>query len=310
MALAQPTPQPANAADDVWTFGFGSNMNIELLRSKKGMNVLDFAPAVVTGWRLSFQKPAFALVEPSFADARPSAERGDEIHGVVVRLPPADYARLAAQESAYDDAAVTAVTYDGRAIAARLFTMRSPPAADAADIPCSLRYLRVLVSGAREAGLREDYVARLAARPTYAATPETLARRAAALAVPPASLPPISVAELAAAWAPAPRGGAAADAETARVAVAGFVFELPRARTPFAAHRGRDITARAGRQWRGEPLDADDDWGRPPFVVLAARPEEEREFILNYFDAYVERSGGKVVGFLTEYREALEAAAT
>jgi hypothetical protein len=44
--------------------------------------------------------------------------------------------------------------------------------------------------------------------------------------------------------------------------------------------------------------------------VLAARPAEEREFILNYLDAYIERSGGKVVGFVTEFREALDAATT
>lgn len=309
MALATPADPDT---DEVWTFGFGSNMNIELLRSKKGMRVLEFAPGVVRGWRLSFQRPALALVEPSFADARPGAA-DDEIHGVAVRLPAADYARLAAQEASYAEAAVTVAAYDGRAIAARLFTMRAAPAEGAPDVPCSRRYLGVLVSGAREAGLQEAYVARLAARPTYAASAETLARRAAALGDgerAAAALPALTVADLASGWAPAPRGGAAADAPTARVAVAGFVFELPRARTPFAAHRGRDITARAGRQWRGEPLDADDDWGRPPFVVLAARPEEEREFILNYFDAYVERSGGKVVGFLTEYREALEAAAT
>ena len=106
MALAQPAA--AEASDDVTTFGFGSNMNIALLRSKKGMRVLEHTPAVLRGWRLSFQRPALALVEPSFADARPGAPE-DEIHGVAVRLPAADYARLAAQESSYADPTVTVV---------------------------------------------------------------------------------------------------------------------------------------------------------------------------------------------------------
>lgn len=38
----------------VWTFGFGSNMNVGLLRSKKGHVVLDHAPAIVKSWRLNF----------------------------------------------------------------------------------------------------------------------------------------------------------------------------------------------------------------------------------------------------------------
>jgi len=309
MALAQPTAaeSPASGGDDVVTFGFGSNMNIGLLQSKKGMRVLEHTPAVLRGWRLSFQRPALAFVEPAFADAQPGAP-DDELHGVAVRLPAADYARLAAQESSYADPSVTVTSYDGRAIQARVFSMRSAPDAAAPDIACSLRYLRVLVSGAREAGLDEAYVARLAARPTYAPSAETLARRAAALAAAPiAALPSISVAALAAAWAPAPRGGLAADAATARVAVAGYVFELPRARVPFGSHHGRDITARAGRQWRGEPLDDGDDLGRPPFVAVEDRPPEERDFILCYFDAYLDRSSGRIVAFVAEFRDMLEA---
>ena len=82
---------------------------------------------------------------------------------------------------------------------------------------------------------------------------------------------------------------ALADALATHGAVAGLVFELPRARVPFGTHRGRDITARAGRQWRGEPLDEGDDLGRPPFVPLEARPAEEREFILQYLDMRVAR---------------------
>ena len=295
---------PSATDPEIWTFGFGSNMNITLLRSKKGLNVLDSTPGVLKEWRLSFQSRALPFVEPSFADARPGA-LDDELHGVAVLLPGADYSRLAAQESAYDEAHVKIAAYDGRIISARVFTMRSTPLEEnAPDIPCSKRYLNVLVSGAREAGLREDYVTRLAARPTYIPNTQTLANREAAfLAYPPTSLPQISVAAFAAEWAPSPYGNAAVDATVIRVAVAGYVFEV-NGRAPFGAHRGRDITARAGRQWRGEPLDFNDDRGCPPFITLKHRCDDEKDFILNFFDYYLSR--GKIVGFIEEFKKEMD----
>ena len=54
--------------------------------------------------------------------------------------------------------------------------------------PCSARYLNVLVSGARSAGLDGAYVERLAKTPTYAPSAATLELRAALRRVAPRSL--------------------------------------------------------------------------------------------------------------------------
>ena len=70
MAFASPTlcePAAPDARDAVWSFGFGSNMNVEFVRHKKGYTVLDHAPAVVKGYRMAFATGGFECVEPSFA---------------------------------------------------------------------------------------------------------------------------------------------------------------------------------------------------------------------------------------------------
>jgi hypothetical protein len=38
----------------VWKFGFGSNMSPTILANKKNVQVLDYKPAIVKGWILSF----------------------------------------------------------------------------------------------------------------------------------------------------------------------------------------------------------------------------------------------------------------
>lgn len=60
----------------------------------------------------------------------------------------------------------------------------------------------------------------------------------------------------------------------------------------FGSHKGRDITARSIRQWRGLPLDENDDMGRPPFPDMSESPADEREFVQNWFDFYYTFAGG------------------
>mmetsp|Transcript_69641 Transcript_69641/g.131073 ORF Transcript_69641/g.131073 Transcript_69641/m.131073 type:complete len:337 (+) Transcript_69641:181-1191(+) len=298
------------SSESVWTFGFGSNMNVALLQSKKGMTVLESSPAVVKEWRLSFAMNAIGLVEPAFADAQPGRKE-DEIHGVAVRLPLADYARLSKQEASYAEVEVVAAAYDGRTLEVRMYTKPLPAqmkgGAPPVDIPCSQRYLNVLVSGGVEAGLDKDYIRRLSERPTYAPSPETLARRVAMLP-PPETLPPFTVAELCEGYADPPRGSHdpsnVATGAVVRTAVLGYVLELPRPKIFFGSHRGRDVTARQSRQWRGISLDENDDLGAPPFPSLSAMPPDELEFVKHWLDHYLQNA--TVVGYLVEFREQLE----
>jgi len=321
------------SSESIWTFGFGSNMNVELLGSKKGLAVLEHATGVVKGWKMAFQLKGMSFVEPSWADAQCTGGAEDEIHGVAVRLSLADYAKLSKQERGYRDAEVNVQVYGGgRVVASRIFTApaeRLQPE----EVPCSRRYLGALVAGARAAGIDAAYVDALERRPTYVAPPPVLARRAA---LPPAaSLPPFTVAELwdgysseadaekeakqaaVAATADGPGGdGGGGDAAApeagatkakSRVACLGYILETSSVR--FSRHKGRDITARASRQWRGLPLDDGDDWGKPPFPSAGRMDPGEREFVLNWLDFYLGKEDCEVVGFLTEFRAQAEAEA-
>ena len=70
--------------EGVWTFGYGSNMNMQALRSKKKIRVFEEAAATVVGWRRLFNLPGTPYVEPAYANAVRSP--GNVLHGVAVRI--------------------------------------------------------------------------------------------------------------------------------------------------------------------------------------------------------------------------------
>lgn len=148
--------------------------------------------------------------------------------------------------------------YDGREIEAFVYTAKKPKPKEA---PCSKRYLKILVDGAKEAGLSPDYIAKLAAIPTYSPSQHTIRTRESLPVM--AQLPQMTVAELAASKDKA----SASDSEHVLVALLGYVMRIPSAKLDFRSHIARDISGRMTRQRRGLALDRDDDLGRPPFIL-------------------------------------------
>ena len=71
----------------VWSFGYGSNMNLDHLARKKGVKVLEHVPAVMKGFTLGFVR-SWALVEPGYAAFR--KHDGGEIHGLAFRVSQQD----------------------------------------------------------------------------------------------------------------------------------------------------------------------------------------------------------------------------
>ena len=168
----------------MWSFGFGSNMNVQFVTDKKGLTVLDSSCAVLKGWRVGFNFLGMSKVEPSWANAiagRPE----DEIHGVAIKLSAQDKLKLDDQEGAgpnrsgsgYRKIDVDVTTYDGKVLQSYIYSKDVAPGPDGAPIerPCSRRYLNILVEGAKSAGLQPEYIERLQALPTYTPSAETLA---------------------------------------------------------------------------------------------------------------------------------------
>ena len=61
----------------VWSFGYGSNMDMEALQNKKGVRVLEHCPAILNNFRLTFSTRGLDYVEPGFAGL--GKEEGSEV---------------------------------------------------------------------------------------------------------------------------------------------------------------------------------------------------------------------------------------
>ena len=147
-------------SDDVHYFAFGANMARRVLVDRRGIEPIASRAAVVREFALRFGLRGLPYLEPAFATL--VASSGSTVHGVLHTLRRVDLERLDRIEASYDRVDVVAETSDGRFeatayVARRLSRERIP----------SRRYLRLLIEGAREHGLPEDYVAELEARASH-----------------------------------------------------------------------------------------------------------------------------------------------
>ncbi|GMI18805.1 hypothetical protein TrLO_g11882 [Triparma laevis f. longispina] len=281
-------------------------MNIDIVTKKKGVTVLEHTAGSVSGYSLSFTTGGLSSVEPSFGDCQPQS--GGEIHGVALKLTNEDMNAMDAQEGynpnstkGYKKIEVTVNAYDGRTFLAWVYSARQPKPV---STHCSQRYLNVLISGAKDAGLDPEYIEKLSKLPTYTPTPETLALRSK---LPPLStLPSMTVTELAETKNTIDPHDPDSIAYTS---IHGYIFRLPRSKITFGSHLGRDLTARFSRHFRGISMDLNDDLGKPPFrLPRDFESEGEREYVRMWRDHYLGKMGveGVVVACLKEYTDQLE----
>jgi len=293
------------AAMSSWTFGFGSNMSISNVENKKGHKVLDHVTGVVHGYKMCFNIDAIPRAEPAFANAVKGSD-DDSIHGVAIKLSDEDMEKLTAQEISYDKVLVTVKGYDGRVVEDCAMFMNTttkmlPPEKQTP----SARYLALVVRGAVESGLDEAYINKLRQTKTYTPDKEAIARRKTLPAG--KDLPPMSVNELRATRAETlgkEVDGVKTPGEFAFVAILGYIIKMERAKCTMMSHLGRDITSRNLRQWRGLPLDKDDDMGQPPYPDVLNLPAEEMEFIYSWLDHYLDK--GQVVGYIKEFADQID----
>eukprot|EP00755_Sulcionema_specki_P029773 Sspe_Gene.92870::Locus_65634_Transcript_1_1_Confidence_1.000_Length_1234::g.92870::m.92870 len=284
------------SSQPLWSFGFGSNMDVHALEQRKRVKVLEHTPAVLKGWKMAFTLRGIPFVEPAYANAVETGNAEDSIHGVAFLMTPEAVAGLDKVESGYDKRMVTLTAYDGRTLDNAFLYVNKPGAASEEPLTPSARYLGVLVKGARQAGLDPEYISALAAHPVYSPSPATLELRASLPK--PEDLPVVTVEQL----AQHKKGNS--EGLPTRVGVLGYVLECD---TYFASHTGRDITTRALMQLAGLGLDDNDDAGRPPYPIISSLTPEQVEYISTWLDHYLNRAkGATAVGFLAEFRSQQE----
>ena len=83
--MASVSNKRSRSGDSVWKFGYGSNMSVEFMRSKKGLNPLDSHRTILKGFTLSFPEGrGIDFVEPCFATLKRDPE--GIVHGVSTLL--------------------------------------------------------------------------------------------------------------------------------------------------------------------------------------------------------------------------------
>jgi hypothetical protein len=128
-------------------------------------------PGVIHGWRLVFDAPGVPPAEPAMASIR--RDEAGEVHGLLLRMSPRQFAALVASEGGdryYLREQLEVVTYAGRSVRAEVFVAAAARRLPRERTP-SRRYLDLIREGARLSALRQEYCAWLDALPHCEASP-------------------------------------------------------------------------------------------------------------------------------------------
>lgn len=147
-------------------FGFGSNVDTQLMRRRIGSEPLSAEPALVKGYRLAFT--AAMGIGPGMGSLEPASQLQRECHGVLYTLTVEQMARLLASEGvplAYSLINVRCMTYGGvpvSAAALRANGFGNIIESAMGPIRPSERYINLIRAGARDSGLTDEWQAYLA----------------------------------------------------------------------------------------------------------------------------------------------------
>ena len=263
--------------EGVWSFGYGSNMDVVALQKKKKVRVLEHTPAVLSGYRLVFSQQGPQYVEPAYAGLK--KEVGSEVHGIAFCMGKESVEELdkteAPKDGGYGKEMVTLNAYGGRELVAYTYVpnMKSPfheVAMTEEEYLPSERYKGIMCKGAKKLGLAQSYLTMLGSLPTYssATRPEVLQARAERENARD-GLKLITREEL-----------AGHKTDSPWISCLGFVVN--KYNWFLGSHKGRDITSRVLMQFHGIPLDDNDDGGCPPYPLVSSLSAKEvcRHFVL------------------------------
>jgi hypothetical protein len=151
----------------LWYFAYGSNMQSETLRGRRGIQYQRALPGRAAGWRLVLDKPPLLPVGESYANIIPDPDA--DVLGVLYEISAPDLAHLDLTEGVllgnYQrvEIPVRPLAELGEPVTA--FTLTSEHRAP--DLQPSTRYMDLLIAGALEHGLPSEYVAFLRSVPAH-----------------------------------------------------------------------------------------------------------------------------------------------
>ncbi|MGH8628218.1 MAG: gamma-glutamylcyclotransferase family protein [Gammaproteobacteria bacterium] len=144
----------------VWYFAYGANMGTEVLVRRRGVQPLRSEAARLEGYRLVFTQAGVPIIEPCFASIE--AAPGEAVYGVLHHLAVDTAEHLDQFEGpTYERVAVSLEGSNNGLISAWTYRARHP----IAGLVPSRRYLDLIIDGAREFALPEDYIRFLESQP-------------------------------------------------------------------------------------------------------------------------------------------------
>merc|ERR1712228_843309 len=89
--------------------GYGSNMSLDNFKQFKNIQIISHSRGIIKDWKLSF-----SLCYPTKSFANIHISKGDEVHGVIMRLKQSDLSKLQTLERSYRLQTVSAYLYKNR----------------------------------------------------------------------------------------------------------------------------------------------------------------------------------------------------
>ncbi len=140
-----------------WYFAYGSNLWIDQMIARTGaIGHADHPPRIA---HLADHRLVFQHLEPAGPAYANILCPGDGVLGVVYRCSAAELERLDRYEGGYDRQPVTVIDQQGEVLAATTYVVISRPAATFGRP--GPEYLQRIVTGARQHGLPEEYIAQV-----------------------------------------------------------------------------------------------------------------------------------------------------
>ena len=149
----------------LWYFAYGSNMQRATFRGRRGIEPRRAVAVRAAGWRLVLDKPPLFSIGHSFANVVRDAQ--GVVYGVAYEITAEDMAHVEFSEGVqlgnYMRAEITLQVLDPGSEPLQAFTLTSEKRAT--GLQPSTRYMGLLIDGALEHGLPDDWIAMLRAIP-------------------------------------------------------------------------------------------------------------------------------------------------
>lgn len=155
-----------SSSPNYFYFAYGSNMCSETMKSLRKLNPISSKPAVLDNYQLKFDIPGMPLIEPSWASVEECKE--SKVHGVLYELTPDEFASVCRTEGvpfSYTLKRCQVRSYSKYYTETEqsAFTLIKSPLLPRNKLPSppSQSYLNVLIRGAEEFDLDDEYIKKL-----------------------------------------------------------------------------------------------------------------------------------------------------